>query len=49
MFMQSNFGIVTKTGVWLMPKPEVYMPLWLAVPRDDDIAPASCPTRRSRR
>jgi 4-cresol dehydrogenase (hydroxylating) len=39
MFMQSNFGIVTKMGVWLMPKPEVYMPLWLTVPRDDDIAP----------
>lgn len=29
MFMQSNFGIVTKMGYWLMPKPEVYMPLWL--------------------
>src|SRR3954452_14600630 len=40
MFMQSNFGIVTKMGVWLMPKPEVCMPLWLTVPRDDDIAPA---------
>jgi 4-cresol dehydrogenase (hydroxylating) flavoprotein subunit len=39
MFMQSNFGIVTRMGVWLMPKPEVYMPLWLTVPRDDDIAP----------
>lgn len=22
MFMQSNFGIVTKLGIWLMPKPE---------------------------
>ena len=29
LFMQSNFGIVTKMGYWLMPKPEVYMPLWL--------------------
>ena len=29
MFMQSNYGIVTKMGYWLMPKPEVYMPLWL--------------------
>ena len=29
LFMQSNFGIVTKMGVWLMPYPEVYMPLWL--------------------
>ncbi|CAN7618789.1 FAD-binding oxidoreductase [Caballeronia sp. LjRoot34] len=25
MFMQSNFGIVTKLGIWLMPKPEGYM------------------------
>ena len=25
MFMQSNFGIVTKLGLWLMPKPEGYM------------------------
>ena len=39
MFMQSNFGIVTKMGVWLMPEPEVYMPLWLRCPDDDDIAP----------
>ena len=37
--MQSNFGIVTKMGVWLMPKPEVYMPLWARVWRDDDLAP----------
>ncbi|HTU96494.1 MAG TPA: FAD-binding oxidoreductase [Solirubrobacteraceae bacterium] len=38
MFMQSNFGIVTKMGVWLMPTPEVYMPLWLRVWNDDDLA-----------
>ncbi|WP_213762271.1 FAD-binding oxidoreductase [Caballeronia sp. dw_19] len=25
MFMQSNFGIVTKLGIWLMPRPEGYM------------------------
>ena len=31
LFMQSNFGVVTKMGVWLMPYPEVYMPLWLRV------------------
>jgi 4-cresol dehydrogenase (hydroxylating) len=37
--MQSNFGIVTKMGVWLMPYPEVYMPLWLRVWRDDDLGP----------
>jgi 4-cresol dehydrogenase (hydroxylating) len=39
LFMQSNFGIVTKMGVWLMPYPEVYMPLWLRVSRDDDLEP----------
>lgn len=40
LFMQSNLGIVTKMGVWLMPYPEVYMPLWLRVERDDDLGPA---------
>lgn len=38
LFTQSNFGIVTKLGVWLMPRPEVYAPMWLRVWRDDDIA-----------
>ncbi len=38
LFMQSNYGIVTKMGVWLMPYPEVYMPLWLRAWRDDDLA-----------
>jgi 4-cresol dehydrogenase (hydroxylating) len=39
LFMQSNFGIVTKLGVWLMPWPECYMPLWLRVWKDDDLGP----------
>jgi 4-cresol dehydrogenase (hydroxylating) flavoprotein subunit len=39
LFMQSNFGIVTKMGVWLMPMPEVYMPMWLRVWSDDDLGP----------
>src|ERR671916_41351 len=46
LFMQSNFGIVTKMGYWLMPTPEVYMPLWLKVPRDDDLAPLIDTLRR---
>ncbi|ENT7183939.1 hypothetical protein ACE66B_001161 [Campylobacter coli] len=25
LFSQSNFGIVTKMGFWMMPKPEHYM------------------------
>ena len=37
LFMQSNLGIVTRMGVWLMPMPECYMPLWLRVWRDDDL------------
>jgi 4-cresol dehydrogenase (hydroxylating) len=39
LFFQSNLGIVTKMGVWLMPQPECYMPCWLMVPRDDDLGP----------
>src|ERR1700744_2026578 len=46
LFMQSNFGIVTKMGVWLMPTPEVYMPLWLRVWSDDDLAPMMDTLRR---
>jgi 4-cresol dehydrogenase (hydroxylating) flavoprotein subunit len=37
LFMQSNFGIVTRMGVWLMPFPECYMPLWLRVWNEDDL------------
>ena len=32
LFMQSNFGVVVKMGVWLMPWPEMYAPMWLTVP-----------------
>jgi 4-cresol dehydrogenase (hydroxylating) flavoprotein subunit len=46
LFMQSNFGVVTKMGVWLMPEPEVYMPLWLRVWKDDDLAPLMDVLRR---
>jgi 4-cresol dehydrogenase (hydroxylating) flavoprotein subunit len=46
LFMQSNFGIVTKMGVWLMPYPECYMPLWLRVWNDADL-PALVETLRT--
>ncbi len=46
LFMQSNFGIVTKMGYWLMPKPEVYMPLWLQL-WDDAQMPAVVDALRS--
>jgi len=45
LFMQSNYGIVTKMGVWLMPEPECYMPLWLRVWNEDDL-PALMETLR---
>jgi 4-cresol dehydrogenase (hydroxylating) len=41
MFTQSNYGIVTKMGYWLMPEPEAYMPLWLRLWNDDDLATAT--------
>jgi 4-cresol dehydrogenase (hydroxylating) len=37
LFMQSNYGIVTRMGVWLMPKPEAYAPLLLTAPLDSDL------------
>jgi 4-cresol dehydrogenase (hydroxylating) len=46
LFTQSNYGIVTKLGVWLMPKPEMFAPMWLRVWREDDIAPLIDTLRR---
>lgn len=37
LFMQSNFGVVTKMGIWVMPKPETYMDAWITVPKDEDL------------
>ena len=37
IFTQSNFGIVTKMGLWLMPAPESYRTLLAVWPRDEDI------------
>jgi len=37
LFMQSNFGIVTKMGVWLMPTPEVTLVGAASVPREEDL------------
>ncbi|HEX6712332.1 MAG TPA: FAD-linked oxidase C-terminal domain-containing protein, partial [Thermoleophilaceae bacterium] len=39
LFMQSNFGIVTKMGVWLSPQPECYMSCTVQVPDAGDLAP----------
>lgn len=39
IFSQSNFGIVTKMGFWLMPEPEASMSARISVPRHDDVIP----------
>jgi (+)-pinoresinol hydroxylase len=39
MFSQSNFGIVTKMGVWLLPEPEAYRDGTVMVARHDDLVP----------
>lgn len=39
LFMQSNFGIVTKMGVWLMPQPERYVSGWVRVREEADLEP----------
>ena len=38
IFTQSNFGIVTKLGMWLMPKPPAYKPFMVRSPNVEDVA-----------
>jgi 4-cresol dehydrogenase (hydroxylating) len=37
LFSQSNFGIVTKMGIWLMPEPPGYRPYMISFQREEDI------------
>jgi 4-cresol dehydrogenase (hydroxylating) len=37
LFMQSNFGIVTKMGMWLLPRPECYMSCFGSAAKDSDL------------
>jgi 4-cresol dehydrogenase (hydroxylating) len=37
LFMQSNYGIVTKMGKWLTPQPEVYAPVAVRASREADL------------
>ncbi|MFL4474476.1 FAD-binding oxidoreductase [Paeniglutamicibacter sp. MACA_103] len=37
LFMQSNLGVVTKMGLWVMPRPEAYFDGWLTIERDEDL------------
>jgi FAD/FMN-containing dehydrogenase len=39
MFSQSNFGVVTKMGFWLMPQPDSYFSGVVTVPRHNDLVP----------
>jgi 4-cresol dehydrogenase (hydroxylating) flavoprotein subunit len=48
LFMQSNFGIVTRMGVWLLPMPETFMAVWLRVWAEDDVVPLIDTLRRLR-
>lgn len=40
LFTQSNFGIVTRMGMWLMPLPEVFVSLQMKLWNKTDIGPA---------
>lgn len=48
LFSQSNFGVVTKLGLWLMPKPETYKPFMVGFRGHDDVARAVEITQRLR-
>ena len=37
MFSQSNFGVVTKMGVWLYPEPEAFLSGTLSLAKRDDV------------
>jgi len=37
LFVQSNFGIVTRAGLWLMPEPEATLRARVHLPKADDI------------
>jgi 4-cresol dehydrogenase (hydroxylating) len=39
LFTQSNYGIVTKMGIWLMPEPPGYEPYMITFPREEDLQP----------
>ena len=40
LFTQSDLGVITKIGVWLMPAPPAYKPFMLSLRGQDDIAAA---------
>jgi 4-cresol dehydrogenase (hydroxylating) len=48
LFMQSNLGIVTKMGLWMLPAPEVFMPVWARVWNEEDLGALVDAVRRLR-
>lgn len=38
LFAQSNLGIVTRAGLWLMPRPEAFCTCFVRTTRDEDLA-----------
>ena len=48
LFTQSGMGVVTRMGVWLMPKPEAYQLFVCSIGRDEDLGPAIEALRRLR-
>ena len=48
LFTQSGMGVVTRMGVWLMPKPEAYQLFFCSVAQDEDLGPAVETLRRLR-
>ena len=39
LFTQSNLGVVTQVGLWLMPKPEAFAAFFVSAPCADDLGP----------
>ena len=35
LFFQSNYGVVTKAGIWLMRRPEAFAPLFFSIPTNE--------------
>jgi 4-cresol dehydrogenase (hydroxylating) len=48
LFTGSNFGIITKIGVWLMPRPAAVRPYMITFPREADIGPVADIVRQLR-
>jgi 4-cresol dehydrogenase (hydroxylating) len=48
LFIQSNFGIVTKMGYWLTPKPEIVHPFFVTAEKEEALGPLMETLRRLR-